>query len=859
VAMPEAARLLPIAESIADGAPIDWDAAETHATDEERAIIGQLRVVAGVAGLHRSLSEDLRETGDSPGSRTRSTSPAIGNWGHLTLLERLGAGSAGEVYRAWDRQLEREVALKLLHVDGADDDQSASPIVREGRLLARIRNANVITVHGVAVQDGRCGLWMELIRGATLEQLLVTTGPFSAREAALIGIDLCRALAAIHGAGLLHRDIKAQNVMREDGGRIVLMDLGIGREVDQTRPSRHADMAGTPLYIAPEIFGGDAASERTDLYSLGVLLYHLVTRTFPVRATSIEELRDGHHKRTAVRLRDARADLPTRFVQVIDRATAPDPASRYASAGELEADLAAAFDEKSAPIVTESVSTDRDGWWPVQRLTGFTFAALAATLVILVLTWPKIRDRVAPSTVAGAIRSIAVLPMANLSGDPSQEYFADGMTDALISGLAKIRPLRVISRTSIMQYKGKNAPLRDIAMALNVDAVLEASVLRSGDRVRISADLIDAATDRHIWSDTYERAVRDVLALQSELARTIAQEVRIQLTPQQQAGFVTQAAVQPAAYEAYLQGRYYWNKRRLADLRTGLEYFQQAVSLAPNWPQGYVGMADSYNLMIGEFSPTATYSQAKAAAVKALSLDPDLADAHTSLAFAKFVFDHDLSGAEDSFKRAIDLNSNYALAHHWYAEYLSAMNRPLEAKREIEAARMLDPLSLSIRSSNGSILYLAREYDAAITHYRTGLKLQPLDAEAHYALALLYAQKGMLMEASSEMQQALQEAGRAQTVLAGAAYVEALAGRREQAAAFIDELTRQSGERWVDPVNFALAYAGLGDADNTMKWLLKASDDRAPSLMWTAVDPAFDSLRSDARFLDLMRTLGLLF
>src|SRR5205809_4119275 len=274
--MSERASLLPLAESLADGSSVDWDAAEARATGDEQAIIRQLRIVADLARLHRSLPHDPQAAYLTGSHRARAAAPAIGNWGHLALVERLGGGSAGEVYRAWDPHLECEVALKLLRINEATDDPHASAIVREGRLLARVRHPNVVTVHGVAVHDGRFGLWMDLIRGATLEQLVVQQGPFSAREASLIGIDLCRALAAMHSAGLIHRDVKAQNVMREDGGRIVLMDFGTGREIDPHHGHGPADFAGTPLYLAPEIFDGGPASERTDLYSLGVLLYRLV-------------------------------------------------------------------------------------------------------------------------------------------------------------------------------------------------------------------------------------------------------------------------------------------------------------------------------------------------------------------------------------------------------------------------------------------------------------------------------------------------------------------------------------------------------------------------------------------------------
>ena len=390
----DTAALLPLAESIADGAPVDWDAVEADASRDEQAVIRQLRILSNLAGLHRSQPSDPQGAPSPSAARRSAAAPAIGSWAHLALIERLGGGTFGDVYRAWDRQLEREVALKLLRADESMDDLRASRIAAEGRLLARVRHPNVVTVHGVAAHEQRVGLWMELVRGATLEQQLAAHGALSAREAALVGIDLCRALAAIHAAGLIHRDVKAQNVMREDGGRIVLMDLGTGREVDPGGVRRAVpDLAGTPLYLAPEIFTGAAASERTDLYSLGVLLYHLVTGSFPVRATTIEELQEGHRRGRGVRLRDARADLPTAFVRVVDRAIASDPSKRYESAGALEADLAQALDD-TAPAAVVARAEKRPSLlaWP---RSGILMATIAAMLALAVVGWPTLRGHFA--------------------------------------------------------------------------------------------------------------------------------------------------------------------------------------------------------------------------------------------------------------------------------------------------------------------------------------------------------------------------------------------------------------------------------------------------------------------------------
>ncbi|PYR77708.1 MAG: hypothetical protein DMF87_15520 [Acidobacteria bacterium] len=467
--MPEAA-LLPLAESVADGTAIDWDQAARHAAPADQGLVRQLGVLAELTELHRTLANG--PTAPLPSAARRSqVAPAIGTWAHLTLLERLGGGTYGEVYRAWDRQLEREVALKLLKgpstalgAGAAADDPETSRITREGRLLARVRHPNVITVHGVDVHEGRVGLWMELLRGQTLEQLLNTRGAFGAREAALVGIDLCRALAAIHSAGLLHRDVKAENVIREDGGRVVLMDFGTGREIDPSGRRRLPDLAGTPLYIAPEVFDGAPASEATDVYSLGVLLYHLVTGSFPVWAKTVEELKQKHARSEAIRLRDARADVPTVFVAVVDRAIAKNPANRYKTAGALEADLLKSIDDDTLRLtVTRSRAAVEEKSASVRRPL-LAIGAIAAAIVVAggaLLAWPALRGRgTAPAAVTGApIQSIAVLPLANMSGDPRQEYFADGMTDELIGTLGRLHTVNVISRTSSMQFKGTNKTL----------------------------------------------------------------------------------------------------------------------------------------------------------------------------------------------------------------------------------------------------------------------------------------------------------------------------------------------------------------------------------------------------------------
>jgi eukaryotic-like serine/threonine-protein kinase len=483
--------LLALAESIADGTTIDWQTVEAAAaTPEERGVIRQLRVLSDLAGLHRSMPAPSDAT--TFHARKTAASPAIGSWAHLTLIERLGGGTFGDVYRAWDRYLEREVALKLLRAERSDVDLTTSRIANEGRLLARVRHANVVTVHGVAVHDQRVGLWMELVRGVTLEQQLLGGGPLSAREAAAIGVDLCRALAAIHGAGLIHRDVKAQNVMREDGGRIVLMDLGTGRDAGAHLTRGVPELAGTPLYLAPEIFTGSPASPRTDIYSLGVLLYHLVTGSFPVKAGSIDELQARHAGGSVVHLRDARADLPTAFVRVIDRAVAADPATRYEGAGALEADLADAMGEIAAP--RHAAGAAPHAIW--SRLTSAPGLAIGgvALLLLLALAVPAMRSVFAPRPAFTPRDGILVADFTNQTGE---SLFDGTLKDALTIELQQSPFVNAFRSTAPAAAAGDPAAAaREQCRSERLKAMVLGTIASTGSGYHLTVEARDCATDR---------------------------------------------------------------------------------------------------------------------------------------------------------------------------------------------------------------------------------------------------------------------------------------------------------------------------------------------------------------------------
>ena len=476
----------------------------------------------------------------------------------------------------------------------------------------------------------------------------------------------------------------------------------------------------------------------------------------------------------------------------------------------------------------------------------------AATLV-----GSRFRDRVGGKASSKRIESIAVLPLQNLSHDPEQEYFADGMTDALITDLAKIHALRVISRNSVMQYKGKPKPMPQIARELNVDAVVEGTVMRSGNRVRITAQLIEAANDRHLWAETYERDLRDILTLQDQVAKTIAGEVRITLTPQEQNMLASARPVNLEAHEAYLKGRYYLNKRTEEGFRRALEYFNESTQKDHNYALGYSGLAESY-VLLGEYSlvpANGAFTKARDAASKALELDDTLAEAHNALAAVKSDYDWDWPGSEREFRRAIELNPGYATAHQWYAERLSELGRHEEALAEIKRAQQLDPFSLIINAVTGDVLRTAGRDDLAIEELRATLRIDPNFAHAYFHLGLTHLRKGAFTEAIAEFQRAANLSPNVNDYKGALGYAYARAGKRAEARRVLDELKR-SKRSYVSWFYVAAIYVGLDEKDQAFACLEKAYAQREPGLVVMNREPMFDPLRSDPRFSDLTRRIG---
>jgi TolB-like protein/Flp pilus assembly protein TadD len=549
--------------------------------------------------------------------------------------------------------------------------------------------------------------------------------------------------------------------------------------------------------------------------------------------------------------------LPKRGYRFVADVSVLDADARPRRLESIAGDLTGSQEKKKTepehtPQVAGLAVAPNRGPWPTRRVT----VAVALVLSLSIVAVWLFRSR---GPAPAGIRSIAVLPLENLSGDASQNYFADGMTDELISDLAQISALRVISRTSVMVYKGARKPLPQIARELNVDAVIEGTVLRSGDQVRITAQLIEASTDKHLWSQSYGGELRDTLALQNRVASAIADQIRINLTPREQAALKSAKAVNPEAYESYLKGRYFWNKRTGDSLKIALAYFKQAIEEDPNYAKAYSGLADTYALLgdwqYAVMTPKEAFPKAKAAAIKALELDNTLGEAHNSLAFVLDGFDWDLDAGGNEFQRAIELNPGYATAHHWYAWHLTLLGRFDEAIAEMRKAENLDPLSLIINADLAELLGLAHSYDESIRQSLKTIEMDPNFALAHNQLAQAYLQKHMYSEAIAELQKAVKLSGDSPTCMANLARAYIASGKRSEAVKLLDDLKKRSNPGYSYAAEIAMIYASMGDNDQAMSWLEKGFEERFnPGVL---LRPGFDPLRSDPRFQNLLHGVGL--
>jgi serine/threonine-protein kinase len=778
--------------------------------------------------------------------------------GHYLLMSQIGAGGMGVVYRARDERLDRDVAVKVLPPATVADEATRKRFRKEALALSRLNHPNIATIYDFDTQDGIDFLVMELVAGRAVE---AAARAMSENEVVRLGIQLVDGLAAAHAQGVVHRDLKPGNLRLTLDGRLKILDFGLARLLQPPDDaaatiSRSSPQAlGTLPYMAPEQIRGESDA-RVDVYAAGAILYELATgqRLFP--GTSGLALMDAILHRAIVPPQAVNSQISPALDRIIVKALDKDPERRYQSARELGVDLTRLGSaDASAPVHGRHPEPRRR----VAALAGALLLILTAVAVSLNLS--NGRDRWRAGSTMPAIASLAVLPLANLSGDPEQDYFADGMTEALITDLGKIGALRVISRTSAVQYKDTRKSLPEIAHDLHVDAIVTGTVLRAGSRVRITAQLIHAPTDQHLWAEAYERDLRDILELQSDVAQAIANEIRAKVTPSERAAVHRTPAVNPGAYESYLKGQHYFNKRTEEGLRKSVEYFNDAISQDVGMARAHASLADAYSTLgyagYAVLDPKDAMPKAKRAAQEALALDERSAEAYTTLAFISQNYDWDRSGSEKLYTRAIALNPNYARAHQMFAWHLAALGQHERARGEIEKARDLDPLSLIINHNVGWLAWYARQFDQAVAAYRTTLDLDVNFPSAHGSMGQALTIKGRYSEGIAEIEKAIDLLGGRPTVfVASLGYARAVSGDRAGAQTILAELIERSKTRQVPAYWIAVVYAGLGDRNRTFDWLERGYEERQGILVTLNVDPFFDAVRDDSRFSSLIRRVG---
>jgi len=681
-----------------------------------------------------------------------------------------------------------------------------------------------------------------------------------------VATQIASALQAAHAAGIVHRDIKPENVMLRRDGYVKVLDFGLAKlmekksePLDSEGETRALELKtspgmvmGTVAYMSPEQALGHEVDCRTDIFSLGVVLYEMAAGRRPFAGATATATIDRILHAQPEAVGRFNQGVPAELERIIRKCLEKDRERRYQSARELLTDLRNLQRDSSLP----SVTTERRTRQTPTGARRYVYVLLAVALltasgvgVFRLATRNKVID------------SVAVLPFANAGTDPNTEYLSDGITENLINRLSQLPALRVVPRSTVFRYKRQEIDPQAAGRALGVRAVIAGRVVQRDDTLSIQMELIDVVNESQLWGEQYNRRLTDLLTIQEEIAREVAEQLRPRLSDTEQRQLTKRYTESTEAYQLYLRGRYFWNKRAEEGIRKGIEYFRQAIDLDPGYSLAYAGLADSYNFLgafgIAALPPGEALPKAKAAATKALEIDGSLAEAHASLAFVRLYYDRDWPGAERGFQRAIELNPNYAPARQWYSHLLMARGRTSESISEAKRAVEIDPLSLPANLNMGWQYHWARQYDLAVEHLRKLLEMDPNFEQGHWGLGLAYEQKGMFAEAASEFQKAAALSGGSPVYIAALGHAYAVGGKQAEAMRVRNELEEQSKQRYVPPYWMATLYIGLGEKDQAFRWLEKAYEERSGGLIWLGVDPRMDSLRSDPRFAALMRRAGL--
>ena len=767
--------------------------------------------------------------------------------GPYEIVAKLGEGGMGEVYRATDTRLNRPVAIKFLSAEIADE-HSRRRFQQEAKTASSLNHPHILTVHEAGEIGGRQYLVTEFIDGGTL-RAWAREEKRTWRQVVELLAGMADGLACAHEARILHRDVKPENILVTKSGYAKLADFGLAKLLEISRPeevtrtiteqrTRPGVVMGTIAYMSPEQASGKAVDARSDIFSLGAVLYEMLAGSRPFTGTSDLEVLQAVIHRSPEPLG---ADVPTVLRTVVEKALEKEPADRYQSMRDMVVDLRR-LTRRNAEISAPVRPRSRSPWmWA------------AASVIMLVAGWSawNFRPAVKPQT----IRSIAVLPLQNLSGDPNQEFFSDGATEELISTLGQLHAFeKVISRTSVMRYKGAARPMPEIGKELGVDAILEGSIQRGAGRIRVRARLIRASTDTQLWSRDYDRSDTDLLGLQTDVASAIAQELRAQITPEEQGRVRRVRKISSAAQEEYMLGRFHFAKRNEMELNTAIAHYEKAIDLQPDFAAAYAGLSRTWadRGVWGALSFREVEQRAKQYAEKAVELDPSLAEAHVALAERVYQFDWDWTRAERELLRAVELDPNSVDAHSRSGQLYMILGRFSEAVPEAARAVELDPMSPLERSSHGRVLFRARRYEEAIQQLQRSIDLDPQNFGSISRLADVYDTLGRYPEAVATRERSLGIRGAELIKSPALARTYALAGRKQDALRILNALIRAPGRN--QNTGIALAYFALGEKDPGFEWLTKAFDQRE-LVVYVKHDPQYDSVRSDARFQALVARL----
>ena len=830
---------------------------------------------------------------------------------HYRILRRLGKGGMGEVLLGEDtKQHGRKVALKVLPQEVTRSESRLRRFKQEARAILALNHPNILTIYEIGQTADSYYIATEYIEGETLRHCL-WRGPMKLDEMLGVGIQVAMALEAAHAEGIVHRDIKPENIMlRQDKfvrDRIVkVLDFGLAKLTDREPSNSDPDavtipitetspgtIMGTSGYMSPEQAQGESIDERSDIFSLGVVLYEMVAGQPPFKGKTDSHTRVSIIDHDPVPLVHYLANVPRQLERIISKALAKDRFKRYQTITDLKLDLEQLRDElhssdsgeltrheardtqtdmvTSVPTVIRSRADTATENATTASGSGITPAApsrrrwlvygVGGVLAVLLIVLAAVRY----GSSSPAINSVAVLPFVNDSKDPNAEYLSDGITESIINSLSQLPNLKVMSRNAAFRFKGSNLDPVEAGRNLNVGAVLTGRLLKLDDRFVIKTELINVADGSQLWGDEYNGKLADIFSVQEEVSKKISQNLRLRLTGEDEEKLAKRYTHDAEAYQLYLKGRYFWNRRNEEGFRNGIDYFKRAEEKDPTFALAFSGLADSYALLcdIGVVRPVDEMPKAKAAAQKAVDADPALAEAYTSRAFVRLAYDWDWLGAQNDFQQALKLNPKYPTAHQWYASYLMQMGKFSLAKAEIEEAHNLDPLSPIISANSGLYSYYEHNYDDAIAKYKVTLQSDPDFWVARHYLALAYVQKGMHQEAIAELRKLIKapasgpipdqvvEAECEATSSLGFAY--GMAGKQAEAQAILNQLDALSKRRYVTPLYFAIVYAGLKNNDRAIEYLNKAFEARHPGLVLIRIEPMFDGLRNDERFNTLIK------